>query len=82
MARGPWPVDREAVAQPVEHRAQGQFRLGVAPADAGHDFGALFRSEDVGHRGESSESRIKTQEEKPCRVEKCLGAVGLTNDDC
>lgn len=42
-------VDREAVAEPVEHRAQGEFRLGVAPADAGHDLGAFLRREDVGH---------------------------------
>lgn len=40
-------VDREAVAEAVQHRAQGEFRLGVAPADAGHDLGAFFRSEDV-----------------------------------
>ena len=42
-------VHREPVAEPVEHRAQGQFRLRVASPDAGHDLGAFFRSEDVGH---------------------------------
>lgn len=40
-------VDGEAVAEAVEHRAQGQLRLGVAAADAGHDFRALFRGEYV-----------------------------------
>jgi len=40
-------VDGEAIAEPVEHRAQGEFRLGIATADAGHDIGALFRGEDV-----------------------------------
>jgi hypothetical protein len=48
------PVDREAVAEPMEHRAHGEFGLGVAAADAGHDLGALLRSEDV-HGG-----RLKT----------------------
>ena len=48
------PIDRKAVAETVEHRAQGEFRLGVAAADAGHDFRALLRSEDV-HGG-----RLKT----------------------
>lgn len=32
------PVDREAVAETVEHGSQGEFRLGVATPDAGHDF--------------------------------------------
>ena len=45
-------VDGEAVAEAVEHRAQGQLRLGVAATDAGHDFGTLFRGEDV-HGGDS-----------------------------
>ena len=27
----------------MEHRAQGEFRLGVAASDAGHDFNVLFR---------------------------------------
>ena len=45
-------VDREAVAEAVEHRAQGELRLGVATADAGHDFGTLFRGEDVHGIGE------------------------------
>lgn len=40
-------VDGEAVPEVVEHRAQGQLRLGVATPDAGHDLRALFRVEDV-----------------------------------
>jgi hypothetical protein len=35
-------VDGEAVAEVVEHRAQGEFRFCVAPADAGHDLGSAF----------------------------------------
>ncbi len=40
----------EAVAGPVEHRAQGDLGPGVAAADARHHLGSLFGSEDVGHR--------------------------------
>ena len=40
-------VHGEAVAEAVEHRAQGEFRFRVAPADAGHDLGSLLRGEDV-----------------------------------
>lgn len=47
-------VHREAVAEAVEHRAQGELRLCVLSSDAGHDLGALFRSEYV-HGG-----RLKT----------------------
>lgn len=42
-------VDGEAVAEAVEHRAQGELRLRVSPTDARHDLGALLRGEDVGH---------------------------------
>ena len=44
-----WAVDREAVGETVEHRAQDQFRLRFPPADAGQYLGALLRCEDVGH---------------------------------
>ncbi len=57
-------VDREAVAEAVEHRAQGQFRPGVAPADAGHDLGAFLRCEDVGH-GERMDARLEDSRRKP-----------------
>ena len=43
-------VHRETIAETVEDRAQGEFGFRVAPANAGHDLGALFRSEDV-HTG-------------------------------
>ncbi len=33
----------------MEHRADEPLLPGVTTADAGHDFGALFRGEDVGH---------------------------------
>ncbi len=46
-------LDREAVAEAVEHRAQGEFRLRIAATDAGHDIRAFFRGEDVGHEQES-----------------------------
>ena len=60
-------VDREAVAETVEHRAQGQLRFCVTTPDAGHDLGTFFGGEDVGH-GEKIEarhqdSRIKTGEQ-------------------
>lgn len=42
-------VHGEAVAEAVEHRAQGQLRFRVAPADARHDLGTFLRCEDVGH---------------------------------
>ena len=40
-------VHGESVAEAVEHRAHGEFRLGVASADARHDLGSLLRGEDV-----------------------------------
>lgn len=40
-------VDCETVAEPVEHRSKSQLWLGVPPANAGHDFRALFRREDI-----------------------------------
>lgn len=40
-------VDGETIAKAVEHRTQGEFRLGIASPDAGHDLGALLRGEDV-----------------------------------
>ena len=43
------PVHGEAVAEALQHRAQGQLGLGVATADARHDLGALGRSENIGH---------------------------------
>ncbi len=55
-------MDGEAMAHAVEHGPQGQLRLGVPAADPGHDFGALFRSEEVGHGGVESrreETRCK-----------------------
>ncbi len=42
-------VHGEAVAEPVEHRAEDELGPRVASADAGHDLRALFRGEDVGH---------------------------------
>ena len=54
----------KAGSEPVEHRAQGELRLGVAPADAGHDLGAFFRSDDV-HGGRLKTARDKMQEKKP-----------------
>ena len=50
-------VDSEAVAETVEHRAQGQLGLRVASPDAGHDLGAFLRTEDVGHRGDPIKAR-------------------------
>lgn len=47
-------VHREAVTEPVKHRAQRQLGFRVASPDAGHDFGALFGTEDVGHRENKS----------------------------
>jgi hypothetical protein len=38
----------------VKHRAQRQLGFRVASPDAGHDFGALFGTEDVGHRENKS----------------------------
>ena len=35
-------VDREAVAEAVEHRTKSQFGFRVPPADAGHDLRAFF----------------------------------------
>ena len=35
-------VDREAVAEPVEHRTQGQFGFRVPTADTRHDLRAFF----------------------------------------
>ena len=52
------PVDGESVAEAVEHRSQGELRLGVASPDAGHDFGAFFWGEDV--HGETQD--LETQD--------------------
>lgn len=46
----------------MEHRAQGQFRLRVAAADAGHDLGTFLRGEDV-HR-EINPEKLKTEMRK------------------
>lgn len=46
-------LDREPVAHAVEHRAQRKFRLRVPATDAGHDFGAFFRGEEVHCLGRS-----------------------------
>lgn len=58
----------------MEYRAQGEFRLGVAPADAGHDFGALFRGEDV-HGGINAE-KLKTEMLKLERMERLGKKMG------
>jgi hypothetical protein len=42
-------LDREAVAEAVEHRAQGEFRFRVASTDPGHHLGSLLGTEDIGH---------------------------------
>lgn len=42
-------VDREAVAETMEHGTNTHLSLRVAPPDAGHDFGSFFRCEDVSH---------------------------------
>ena len=42
-------VHCKTVAETVEHRTQRNLGLRVTSPDAGHDLGALFRSEDVGH---------------------------------
>jgi DNA-binding transcriptional LysR family regulator len=48
-------MDGEAVAEAVEHGAQGQLGLGIAPTDARHDLRALLRGEDV-HGGVKAEN--------------------------
>lgn len=44
-------VHGEAVAETVEHGPEGELGFGVPAADAGHDVGAFFGSENVGHGG-------------------------------
>ena len=63
-------ADGEAVAEAVEHGAQGELRPGVAAADAGHDDGALGGGEDVDH-GSSFQYRTRNAE---CRREDGLTA--------
>jgi len=62
-------VHREAVAEAVEQRAQGQLGLGVAAADAGHDLGAFFRTEDVGHGCAQSKPVMALM---PLQMQRCL----------
>lgn len=45
------PVHREAVAQAMEHGAQGDLGFRIAPADARHDIATFFRCEDVHDKG-------------------------------
>jgi hypothetical protein len=66
-------VDGEAVAEAVEHRAQGQLRLGVAAADAGHDLGAFFGGEDV-HGGETQD--LETQDARLESLKKGRTTIG------
>jgi hypothetical protein len=47
-------IHREAVAKPMEHRANGKLRLGVAAANPRHHLRALFGSEDIGHAWRAS----------------------------
>ena len=50
FAKGRKPFVRGRNGCPrVEHRADDEFRPGVAAADACHQRGALCRGEDVGH---------------------------------
>lgn len=69
-------VDGEAIAEAVEYRAHGQLRFRVASPDAGHDLGALFRSEDVGHgqtnNRTASNTIAKSDRELQCGLLRCM----------